>query len=236
MQQLAAEMNLSETAYLWREGDAYRLRWFTPEKEAKLCGHATLASSHVLWEQGLERPDARLHFETMSGTLFATRADDGITLDFPLEIESEIPAPRDLVAALGREPSYVGSTGEKFLVEYETEQEVRELQPDFEALRRLSARSVMVTARSSTSGFDFVSRYFAPKYGIPEDPVTGSAHSCLGPHWQKRLGKSSLVAYQASRRGGILRLTLRDARIFITGHAVTIWRGALAEAVSPSAS
>jgi PhzF family phenazine biosynthesis protein len=227
MRNVAREMNLSETAFLVKQADGYGLRWFTPTVEIRLCGHATLASAHVLWEEGFLKPDQQARFQTLSGTLTADRRGDWIELDFPAVIEEPAAAPEGLSVALGAKMTYVGKNKFDYLVEVATEEEVRKLEPDFSALRVLGARGIMVTARATTAGFDFVSRFFAPGSGIDEDPVTGSAHCCLGPYWARKLGKSEFVAYQASPRGGVVRVGVRGDRIKLGGQAVTVLRGEL---------
>jgi PhzF family phenazine biosynthesis protein len=228
LQAVAREMNLSETAFLVREGDHFRLRWFTPAVEVDLCGHATLASAHVLWEEGHLSPDEVARFETRSGVLTAEREGRWITLDFPAIPEEEAEAPAGLADALGAVPCYVGRGRFDLLVELESEAAVRELRPDLGRLERVPARGVIVTSRASSPEYDFVSRFFAPQVGVPEDPVTGSAHCCLGPFWQKRLGQDRFTAYQASERGGVVRLEMRGERIRLGGEAVTVLRGELA--------
>ena len=228
MQLVAREMNLSETAFLVPEADGFRLRWFTPEVEVELCGHATLASAHVLWEEGLLAGDAPARFLTRSGLLTATREGDLVALDFPAKPEEPATAPDSLLRALGVKASYVGRNAFDYLVLVDSEETVRELAPDFGLLRRIAVRGVMVTARAATPRHDFVSRFFAPAVGVDEDPVTGSAHCCLGPFWQARLGKSELVAYQASARGGVVHVRVTGGRVVIAGQAVTVMRGALA--------
>lgn len=227
MRNVAREMNLSETAFLVKQADGYDLRWFTPTVEIKLCGHATLASAHVLWEEGLLKPNEQARFHTLSGLLTADRRGDWIELDFPAVVEQPAEAPTGLAAALGANPTYVGKNKFDYLVEVASEDEVRRLAPDHSALRKIDVRGVIVTARATTAGFDFVSRFFAPGSGIDEDPVTGSAHCCLGPYWAKKLGKSDLVAYQASPRGGVVRVRVAGDRVKLGGQAVTVLRGEL---------
>jgi PhzF family phenazine biosynthesis protein len=231
MQALAAEMNLSETAFLTPRDHGYDLRWFTPTVEVELCGHATLASAHVLWESGTLQETAEAHFHTRSGLLRATRHDTLIEIDLPARREELAEAPPELVAALGVTPIYVGRNLYDYLVELPSEAAVRELAPDFVALRELDIRGIIVTSRATTAPYDFVSRFFAPGVGIDEDPVTGSAHCCLVPFWSGRLGKSDFVAYQASARGGVLRVSLRGDRVALAGQAVTIFRGELSDDV-----
>jgi PhzF family phenazine biosynthesis protein len=229
MQKVAAEMNLAETAFPLPEGDGFRLRWFTPKVEVKLCGHATLATAHILWERGILAPDREARFQTLSGLLTARRDGDLVELDFPAR--PPLPEPpawaEAVVGALGIKPAYVGMSAEDVLFEAADEATVRAIAPDFAALRSLPARGVIVTSRSSDKRFDFVSRFFAPAVGVDEDPVTGSSHTVLVPYWAKKLGKTSLTAYQASARGGILHLRHEGARVKIAGHAVTVIAGDL---------
>ena len=228
MQQLAKEMNLSETAFLVKEEDGYGLRWFTPAIEVELCGHATLASAHVLWEEGYLQPDEQARFSTRSGRLTADRSGDWIELNFPAVFEEEATAPQGLVEALGAEPVYVGRhRAMDYIVQMDSEETVRNLKPNFSLLIQIETRGVIVTAASSSPEFDFVSRFFGPKAGINEDPVTGSAHCCLGPFWQKRLGKDTFTAYQASERGGLVKVRVDGDRIRLGGQAVTVLRGEL---------
>jgi PhzF family phenazine biosynthesis protein len=229
LQAVASEMNLSETAFLRREGSEWRLRWFTPTVEVDLCGHATLASAHALWEAGLADAGVPLVFRTRSGALSATRRGDGIELDFPAEPASPAEPPPDLLDALGVPARFVGRNRLDYLVETESEEALRRACPRFAALASASgaARGVIVTAPSSASRFDFVSRYFAPAAGIDEDPVTGSAHCCLGPFWADRLGRSELVGFQASPRGGVVHVRIGGDRVFLGGRAVTVLRGEL---------
>lgn len=228
MQAVGAEMNLSETAFLWPEGDTYRLRWFSPLREVDLCGHATLASAHVLWECGVVEGSVAVRFQTRSGELVASRADDWIELDFPATPAVMTEPPPGLLAALGVEPLFVGrSEQQDYLVEVESEAQVRGLDPDFRRLATVKARGTIVTARASSEEHHFVSRFFVPRYGIDEDPVTGSAHCALAPYWSPKLGSEDLVGYQASTRGGIVRARLADDRVILSGQAVTVLRGEL---------
>jgi PhzF family phenazine biosynthesis protein len=228
MLNVAREMNLAETAFLVPQRDGYDLRWFTPAVEVDLCGHATLASAHVLWEDGHLKPDSQARFHTKSGLLTADRRDSWIELDFPATPPAAAPPPAGLVEALGATPTFVGRSRFDYLVEVENEAIVRGLTPDLTAVSRVQARGVIVTSRSSgKGGYDFVSRFFAPQSGVPEDPVTGSAHCALTPYWSAKFGKNDLVAYQASPRGGELRLRLVGDRVKIGGQAVTVLRGEL---------
>ncbi|HEV2352138.1 MAG TPA: PhzF family phenazine biosynthesis protein [Terriglobia bacterium] len=227
MRQVAREMNLSETAFLFPQQDGFNLRWFTPAVEVALCGHATLASAHVLWEEGHLSPMQEARFYTQSGLLTAKRRGDWIELNFPAVIEKPAPPPDGLADALGTKLGYVGKNKFDYIVELDSAEAVRELQPDFSALRKLGVRGVIVTSRSDSAEYDFISRFFAPGSGIDEDPVTGSAHACLGPFWGARLGKTDFIAYQASARGGIVRVRLEDGRVILSGKAVTVLRGEL---------
>jgi PhzF family phenazine biosynthesis protein len=227
MQLVAREMNLSETAFLHPEGDRFRLRWFTPTVEIDLCGHATLASAHVLWETGTLGAGDVARFETRSGVLTARQEGDRIVLDFPAVRELPCEAPAGLADAIGAVPRYVGRNAFDLVVEVDAEETVRDLRPDFERLARIPVRGVSVTSRSRHPAFDFVSRFFGPASGIPEDPVTGSAHCCLGPYWGERLGKTDLVARQLSARGGVVHVGLRGDRVLLGGGAITMLRGEL---------
>jgi predicted PhzF superfamily epimerase YddE/YHI9 len=233
MQAVAAEMNVAETAFLESRDDpgCYGLRWFTPTVEVDLCGHATLASAHALWQAG-EDP-TRLRFATRSGELTAEKVDAGIQLDFPAVPATEVDDERAsrVVAAVGCSPVWIGRSRFDYLIEVADEQAVRQVRPDFLALRPLHNRGVIVTARADPApgnqgdSVDIVSRFFAPAVGIDEDPVTGSAHCCLGPYWAERLGRETLVGYQASVRGGHVGMALTGDRVLLTGAAVTVIRG-----------
>jgi PhzF family phenazine biosynthesis protein len=227
LQAVAREMNLSETAFLVRQADGFGLRWFTPQAEVDLCGHATLASAHALWQQHLAGPGDTLCFQTRSGTLKAARRGEYIELDFPLTPEQACPAPPGLAEALGVTPEYVGRNRFDLLAEVVSEAVLRGLAPDFRLLKQVPVRGVIVTSRSADPRFDFVSRFFAPASGVDEDPVTGSAHCCLGDFWRRRLGKSEFTAYQASARGGVVRVRVTEGRAFLGGKAVTVVKGEL---------
>ena len=227
MQDVAREMNVAETAFLHPENGDYRLRWFTPTVEVALCGHATLASAHVLWEEGYLPADHAARFHTKSGLLTARRAGDWIELDFPATPAAPAPPPAGLAAALRTATRWVGRSKFDYLVELETEDAVRALKPDLAALERVDTRGVIVTSHAKTPGFDFVSRFFAPRTGVPEDAVTGSAHCALAPFWGERLHKAELTGYQASARGGVVRVRLAGDRVVLGGQAVTVLRGEL---------
>ncbi len=227
MQSVAQEMNLSETAFLLKEAHGFNLRWFTPTTEVDLCGHATLASAHVLWEAGYLGPSEQASFSTRSGLLTAVRKGDWIELDFPAEPEAPATAPPDLAKALGATPKYVGKNRFDYLVEVDCEETVRDLKPDLNTLGKIPARGFIVTSLASSPSYDFVSRFFAPGAGINEDPVTGSAHCCLGPFWSARSGKNEFIAHQVSPRGGVVQVRVSGARVHLGGKAVTVLRGEL---------
>jgi len=230
-QNVAAELNLSETAFLRRRPSGWDLRWFTPAAEVDLCGHATLASAHVLWEAGYAQKGTTLDFETRSGRLSARSDGDGaIELDFPAEPASPCPPVRGVLEALGRDSApYFGKNRMDYLAAFDDEEDVRTMRPDFGKLRGACGpfRGIIVTAKSSRPEFDFVSRYFAPAFGIDEDPVTGSAHCCLAPFWGGRLGKTELTGFQASARGGVVGVRIRGDRVALRGRAVSVSRGEL---------
>jgi PhzF family phenazine biosynthesis protein len=228
MQQVASEMNLAETAFLYREGDAFRLRWFTPTVEVDICGHATIASAHVLWEEGHLPQGTQARFATLSGLLTADQREGGwVELNFPVEQAQSVDPPPDLIDALDVMPVFAGRNRVDYLIEVASERIVREIQPNFTLLRTIPTRGVIVTSRSDNGEHDFVSRFFAPASGIDEDPVTGSSHCCLTPYWAERLVRDNLIAYQASSRGGVIRLRLDGDRVRISGQAVTVLRGEL---------
>ncbi|MBN1319506.1 MAG: PhzF family phenazine biosynthesis protein [Thermoleophilia bacterium] len=227
MQQVAFEMNLSETAFVLRQEGGFSLRWFTPAAEVDLCGHGTLATAHILYELGEVALYDEAVFHTRSGLLIAERKGGLTWLDFPALPEEPAAAPEGLLAALGVEPIYVGKFGAEYLAELATEDDVRRAKPDFRALRALPCDAVVVTSLPASTGCDFVSRCFAPRLGVDEDPVTGSVHCCLGPFWGHRLGKTEMVAYQASARGGIIHLELAGDRVKLGGRAVTVLQGRL---------
>jgi PhzF family phenazine biosynthesis protein len=253
MQAVAAEMNVAETAFLVRrrDGSGFDLRWFTPAVEVELCGHATLASAHLLWEIGLVAAGEPIRFHTLSGMLGAARDGEWIELDFPAEPASALAeAPSGLAEMLGTPPVWVGANRFDLVVELADEAAVRALAPDLRCLGALPYRGILVTARAAApgpgqgpgpglgpepgpgQGYDVVSRFFAPASGIDEDPVTGSAHCCLGPYWSARLGKNPFLAYQASVRGGQVRVEVAGDRVLLGGRAVTVLRGEIAGAAA----
>ena len=230
MQRVAAEMNLSETAFVRPIDAGFELRWFTPAAEVELCGHATLASAHLLWEDGRVPRDREIRFETrFRGALVCRRERTGgaILMDFPADPAEPVAPPAGLVERLGVRAVAVGRSRYDWIVELENEAEVLEARPDFPALAEFDTRGIAITARASRAGFDFVSRFFAPRLRIDEDPVTGSLHCVLAPYWAERLGRDELRAFQASPRGGALQLRLRGDRVELGGQAVTITRGEL---------
>jgi PhzF family phenazine biosynthesis protein len=228
MQNVAGEMNLSETAFLHPQNSGYRLRWFTPTVEIDLCGHATLASAHVLYENGTLPRSQEARFHTRSGLLTATAENDWIRLDFPMTAPVPTAPPLLFDRMLGGvQPTYVGKNVFDYLVELESAEAVRAIKPNLSLLELIEARGIIVTARSDDNKFDFVSRFFAPAAGVPEDPVTGSAHCCLAPYWAEKLKKDELVGYQASARGGVVKVAVRGDRVLLYGQAVTVLRGEL---------
>lgn len=230
LQAVAQEMNLSETAFLRQRSDGFELRWFTPEVEVDLCGHATLASAHALWENGFAAASETLRFYTRSGALTATRRGDLIELDFPATPVAESPPPSGLFESLGLEPTMVAFAGrtkfDRFMA-IDSAARLRQLRPNLMQLAAVDTRGVIVTARSDDSRYDFISRFFGPAVGVNEDPVTGSAHCALATYWAPRLGKETLTAYQASTRGGVVEATLRGDRVLLAGRAVTVLKAEL---------
>jgi PhzF family phenazine biosynthesis protein len=230
MREVAREMNLSETAFLHPEADGYRLRWLTPSVEVDLCGHATLAAAHVLWEEGHLAPECPARFYTRSGLLTCVRRPSStgshwIEMNFPVKLAAAAEAPPQLAAALGAELLFTGRNQFDYLAEVASEEVLRSLSPNHHLLRELPVRGVIVTARGSD--YDFVSRFFAPGSGIDEDPVTGSAHTALAPFWGERLNKTEMTGYQASERGGVVKVRLEGERVILSGQAVTVLRGEL---------
>ncbi|HVO66453.1 MAG TPA: PhzF family phenazine biosynthesis protein [Syntrophales bacterium] len=229
MQNVAREMNLSETAFLEKKVDGFNLRWFTPSIEVELCGHATLASAHALWEIGYLNLKDQARFFTKSGLLTAALKGGWIEMDFPVEPETAISPPADLSKALGVSFKYAGKNRFDYIVEVDSEETLRRISPDFTLLTTIPMRGVIVTSPSSSREYDFTSRFFAPAVGVNEDPVTGSAHCCLGPYWEAKLSKNEMVGYQASARGGIVRVRMAKDHVFLSGQAVTVLRGELSE-------
>ena len=228
MRHVAREMNLSETAFLAPRGGDFNLRWLTPAVEVDLCGHATVASAHVLWQDGHLPAGQKARFHTRSGLLTADQRGDWIELDFPAKVVTQAEVPPELLPALGvTQAVFTGKNVFDYLVEVDSEETLRGLAPDHSTLRKLPVRGIIVTARSARAEFDFVSRFFAPGSGVDEDPVTGSSHVALGPYWSGRLGKSEFTAFQASARGGVVRVRLNGDRVILGGQAVTVMTGEL---------
>lgn len=228
MQQVAQEMNLSETAFVLPQEDGFNLRWFTPTVEVDLCGHATLASAHVLWTEGHLSLAQTARFHTRSGVLTAAPQGKWIELNFPANPSTKTQVLPELIKALGVPIQEVYENSLGYVVQVPTEAAVRELQPDFGLLKTLPVQGVIVTSLAdSASEYDFVSRFFAPAIGIDEDPVTGAAHCCLAPFWQERLNKDEFLAYQASTRGGVVKVRCEGDRTLLGGQAVTVLRGEL---------
>jgi PhzF family phenazine biosynthesis protein len=227
MQNVAHEMNLSETAFVRHRDDGFDLRWFTPVVEVDLCGHATLATAHVLWETGIAPADEQLSFHTRSGVLHARNLGNWIELDFPASRVVPSSCNIDLEEALAVQPVFVGKSDFDILVAIESPQELRDLRPNIELIRQANARGLIVTSPSDCGEYDFLSRFFAPQSGVNEDPVTGSAHCCLAPYWGDKLGKEEMLAYQASPRGGEVRLRLGGERVYLGGQAVTVMKAEL---------
>ncbi len=226
MQNVAQEMNLSETAFLIKQQDGYNLRWFTPATEVPLCGHATLASSHVLWSENHLSDNESARFHTKSGLLIAKKQQDWIELDFPANPSEEVSTTAELSQALGVPIKTVMKNSLGYLVEVESEELVREMQPNFTLLSELFPEVIVTSLAENSSEFDFVSRFFAPGLGINEDPVTGAAHCCLAPYWRNKLNKDEFLAYQASTRGGVVKVKYPgENRVFLSGQAVTVLRG-----------
>lgn len=227
MQHVAAEMNLAETAFVRRIEAGYELRWFTPTVEVDLCGHATLASAHALWAAGIIPSGEPIPFHTRSGVLTCTRNGEFIELDFPATPARPIAEPPGLAAALGAKVVETLQSKFDFLAVYDSAAIARALQPDFRELGKFPVRGVIATAISDDPQFDFIARFFGPASGIDEDPATGSAYCSLLPYWAERLNKTEMTAYQASARGGVIRLRLNGDRVILGGHAVTVWQGEL---------
>ena len=229
MQSVANEMNLSETAFLLKQDRGYSLRWFTPTTEVPLCGHATLASAHVLWTEGYASTGQAIDFQTKSGLLTAKYKDDWIELDFPASRSQDIPPITKLQDALGVAIKTFAYNSLGYLVEINSAQQVEQLKPNFALIKQLPVSNVIVTSLAeASSDYDFVSRFFAPGLGIDEDPVTGAAHCCLAPYWRDRLHQDEFMAYQASSRGGEIKVYYNGGdRVLLQGQAVTVMRGEL---------
>lgn len=225
MQQVAAEMNQAETAFFSINDDFVDLRWFTPLAEVDLCGHATLATAHVIWETELLSEKHPIRFETRSGKLIARKLGEWIELDFPSDPPKQQELPEELLAALGiPNPVFAGRAKDYYFIQLKDEAEVNSLDPDFRTLRKYSV-GIVVTAKSDSPNHDIMSRFFAPAVGIDEDPVTGSAHCVLGPYWEQKEGLKAFTAYQASPRGGTVRVDNQGPRVILKGKAVSVMQG-----------
>lgn len=227
MLSIASEMNLSETAFVKKIDDEFKLKWFTPQVEVNLCGHATLATSHILWEQGILSPGEEAKFHTLSGLLTVTNDNGEYEMNFPAYNVIDVSKNEKLSEALGANPVNFAEAEYHYICEYENEEQIRNISPSFETLMGLEKFGTIITAPSSGNGFDFVSRFFAPSKGINEDPVTGSAHCSLGPYWKNKTGRDNFNAFQASQRGGTVKIKIKDGRVFLKGKAVTFLRGEL---------
>ena len=227
MQAIAYEMNMSETAFVLPVNDGYNLRWFTPTTEVDLCGHATLAAAHVLFETAVLSPTEFARFQTRSGLLTVKRQQDVLVMDFPAEPPKQFPVTPLIHRAFGVNPVYVGQNRMDMMLHVSDPDTVTEFNPDFYELAEFPVRGIILTSHSDDPRFDFISRFFAPRVGINEDPVTGSAHCCLGPYWAEILGKKELLGYQASMRGGEVSMIVSPSSVLIGGHAVTVMHGEL---------
>ena len=228
MQGVALDMNLSETAFLLKVREGWNLRWFTPGAEVDLCGHATLASAHILFAYGYETQDATIRFHTLSGELQVSKQKDWLCMDFPAEPASKATAPTGMLESLGCKAVFVGKNRMDYLIEVESEEVLLKLDPDYRSLKTIPVRGIIVTCRASEGkDYDFASRFFGPAVDVDEDPVTGSAHCCLAPYWSEKLGQKKLLGYQASARGGYVRTTVSGDRVLLEGQALTVLEGNL---------
>lgn len=236
MRALAAEMNLAETAFVTPGADgAYGLRWLTPEVEVDLCGHATLAAAHLLYESGQLAAEAEARFDTRSGRLVVRQSGQGYVMDFPATPPSAQAVEDDLATLFGTEPSWTGQSVFDWFLVMPSEAAVRSIAPDHARIAALGARGVIVTARADAdSPYDVVSRFFAPGSGVPEDPVTGSAHCAIGPYWAEQLDQEEVACYQASARGGHVSVRVQGDRVELSGRAVTVYHAELTPAATPA--
>ena len=224
---ISSEMNLSETAFVKKTEDGLNLRWFTPKVEVQLCGHATLASAHILWQEGVLAPDEGAKFHTLSGLLTVINDNGEYEMDFPAYNVRDVSPNEKLISALGVKPLAFAEAEHHYICELENEEQLRNISPSFETLMGLEKFGTIITSVSSQTGYDFVSRFFAPAKGINEDPVTGSAHCSLGPYWMSKTGKNEFTAYQASERGGTVKIKMKNGRVLLKGRAVTFLEGEL---------
>ncbi len=221
-QSLATRINLSETAFILQDGDVFGLRWFTPQTEVDLCGHATLASAHILFELNIISGSQPAVFSTRSGTISAIKKNRLVEMDFPSEAPQQTDVPDDLLTAIPATPLYVGKNRFDYLALYQSEEIIRNATPNFSRIKNLKSRGLVITSSTFSKKYDFVSRFFAPNVGIDEDPVTGSAHCCLCPFWSQMLGRTDLIGYQASCRGGLVHTRLVGDRVFLSGKVTTL--------------
>ena len=225
MLSIAAEMNLSETAFVKKIDEGFSLKWFTPKVEVQLCGHATLATAHILWEQGILSQNEEARFHTLSGLLTVTNDNGEYEMNFPAYTVKDVSPNEKLIEALKVTPVNFAEAEYHYICELESEEQLRNVSPSLETLMGLEKFGIIITAKSSGNGYDFVSRFFAPSKGVNEDPVTGSAHCSLGPYWMQKTGRDYFTAYQASQRGGVVKIKMNDSRVLLKGRAVTFLRG-----------
>ena len=225
MLSIAAEMNLSETAFVKKIDEGFSLKWFTPKVEVQLCGHATLATAHILWEQGILSQNEEARFHTLSGLLTVTNDNGEYEMNFPAYTVKDVSPNEKLIEALKVTPVNFAEAEYHYICELESEEQLRNVSPSMETLMGLEKFGTIVTAKSNSNDYDFVSRFFAPSKGVNEDPVTGSAHCSLGPYWMQKTGRDYFTAYQASQRGGVVKIKMNDGRVLLKGRAVTFLRG-----------
>lgn len=226
-QQIAMEINLSETAFVVSGEDGFNLRWFTPLTEVDLCGHATLAAAHIIWEEDIVKSNEIIKFFTRSGEIGVKMEDGLISMGFPTEPVIPVENTEEVAKCINSQILYAARNRFDYLLEIATEDELKRLVPDFSAISGLDSRGLIVTCRSDSGDWDFASRFFAPRVGINEDPVTGSAHCALGPYWSSKLGKIDLTGFQASQRGGLVYVKIKEKKVILGGKAVTVMQGNL---------
>ena len=225
MLSIAAEMNLSETAFVKKIDEGFSLKWFTPKVEVQLCGHATLATAHILWEQGILSQNDEARFHTLSGLLTVTNDNGEYEMNFPAYTVKDVSPNEKLIEALKVTPVNFAEAEYHYICELESEEQLRNVFPSMESFMGLEKFGTIITAKSNSNDYDFVSRFFAPSKGVNEDPVTGSAHCSLGPYWMQKTGRDYFTAYQASQRGGVVKIKMNDGRVLLKGRAVTFLRG-----------
>jgi len=223
-QQIAREINYSETAFLIRQNDNYKIRWFTPKTEVNLCGHATLAAAHILYEYQYCDPSSVIRFDSQSGRLIAKKTGDKIELNFPQLFVDKTASNEILEKAFGIKPTYVGKNDNRYLIEIDDYEKLLTIKPDFQLLKSLDLGRFIITVKSKNPDYDFISRYFAPGVGVPEDPVTGTAHCYLAPYWGQKLNKKIMIGFQASDRSGTIECELiDDKRVLMRANAIVIY-------------